>query len=71
MTHEIYKLIGDGCDVQSVFLDISKAFSKEVWHEGIIFKLKQRVIYDGLFNLLCDFLRMRKQRIVLSGKVSI
>ena len=71
MTHEIYELIGDGCDVQSVFLDISKAFSKEVWHEGIIFKLKQRVIYDGLFNLLCDFLRMRKQRIVLSGKVSI
>ena len=71
MTHDIYKLIGDGCDVQSVFLDISKAFSKEVWHEGIIFKLKQRVIYDGLFNLLCDFLRMRKQRIVLSGKVSI
>ena len=64
MTHEIYELIGDGCDVQSVFLDISKAFSKEVWHEGIIFKLKQRVIYDGL-------LRMRKQRIVLSGKVSI
>ena len=71
MTHEIYKLVGDGCDVRSVFLDISKAFSKEVWHEGIIFKLKQRVIYDGLFNLLCDFLRMRKQRIVLSGKVSI
>ena len=42
MTHDIYKLVGDGCDVRSVFLDISKAFSKEVWHEGIIFKLKQK-----------------------------
>ena len=28
ITHEIYKSFGDGFDVRSVFLDISKAFDK-------------------------------------------
>ena len=30
-------------NVRSVFSDMSKAFDK-VWHDGIIFKLKQNVI---------------------------
>ena len=38
------------------FLDISKAFDK-VWHEDLIFKLKQNGIFGNLLNLLCDFLR--------------
>ena len=59
ITHEIYKLSDDGFDVRSVFLDISKAFNK-VWHEGIIFKLKQNGISGKFLNLLCDFLRKRK-----------
>ena len=52
-----------------VFLDISKAFDK-VRHEGLIFKLKQNGISGNLLNLLCDFLRNRKQRVLLSGQVS-
>ena len=52
-----------------VFLDISKAFDK-VWHEGLIFKLKQNGISGNLLNLLCDFLRNRKQRVLLNGQVS-
>ena len=63
ITHQIYKSFDDGFDISSVFLDISKAFEK-VQHEGIIFKLKQNGISSELLNLLCDFLRNRKQRVV-------
>ena len=42
ITHEIYQSFDAGYEVQGVFLDISKAFD-EVWHEGLIFKLKQNV----------------------------
>ena len=50
-------------------MDISKAFDK-VWHEGIIFKLKQNGILDDLLNILSDFLRNRKQRVTLNGQSS-
>ena len=52
-----------------VFLDTSKAFSK-VWQKGITFKLKQNDISGELLNLSCDFLRNRKQRVVLNRQVS-
>ena len=42
------------------YLDISKVFDK-VWHEGLILKLKQNAISSSLLDLLCDFLRNRKQ----------
>ena len=69
ITHEIYKSFDDGFEVRGVFLDISNAFGK-VWHEGLIFKLKQNGISGNLINLLCDFLRNRKQRVLLNGQVS-
>ena len=69
ITHEIYKSFDDGLEVRSVFLDISKAFDK-VWHEGVIFKLKQNGISGDLLNILTDFLSNRKQRVVLNGQVS-
>ena len=43
ITHEIYQSFDAGYKVRGVFLDISKAFDK-VWHEGLIFKLKQNCI---------------------------
>ena len=52
-----------------VFLDISKAFDK-VWHEGIIFKLKKNGISGKLLSVLSDFLKDRKQIVILSGQVS-
>ena len=67
ITHEIFKSFDDG--FKGVFLDISKAFDK-VWHEGLIFKLKQNGISGNLLNLLCDFLKNRKQRVLLNGQVS-
>ena len=63
-THEIYKSFDDGLEIRSVFLYISKAFDK-VWHEGVIFKLKQNGISGDLKNILTYSLSNRKQRVVL------
>ena len=67
ITHEIDQSFDGGFDVRSVFLDLSKAFDK-VWHDGLIFKLKQNGISNNLFNLLSNFLINRKQRVVLNGQ---
>ena len=49
VTHEIYKLLDDGFDVRSAFLDISRVFDK-VWYGSIIFKLKQNGLSGELLN---------------------
>ena len=66
-THEIYESFDVGLEVRSVFLDILKAFDK-VWHDGIISKLTQNLTSENLLNLLEDFLKERKQRVVLNSK---
>ena len=50
-----------------MFLDISKAFDK-VWHKGLSHKLEQNGIGGLLLKILTDFLKSRKQRIVLNGQ---
>ena len=69
ITHEIYKSFDDGWELRGVFLDISKAFDK-VWHQGVLFKLKQNGISGNLLKLMEDFLGNRYQRVVLNGQVS-
>ena len=69
IVHEIYQSFDDSYEVRGVFLDISKAFDK-VWHEGLIYKLEQNGISGNLLLLLTDFLKNRKQRVVLNGQVS-
>ena len=56
-------------EIRAIFLDISKAFDK-VWHEGLIFKLKQNGISGSLLNLFESYLFNRKQRVVLNGSYS-
>ena len=51
----------DSREVRAVFLDISKAFDK-VWHEGLIFKLKQNGIRGNLLNFFVSYLSDRQQR---------
>ena len=63
ITHEIYQSFDDGLEVRGVFLVISKAFDK-VWHEGLIYKLKQNGVKGNLLESLTNFLNDRKQRVV-------
>ena len=51
---------------RAIFLDISKAFDK-VWHDGLIFKLKQNGISGSLLNYFESYLHSRKQRVVVNG----
>ena len=69
ITYDIYQSLDDGLETRAVFLDISKAFDK-VWHEGLLFKLKQNGISGNLLNVITDFLYQRKQRVVLNGQHS-
>ena len=48
---------------------ISKAYDK-VWHEDLLFKLKQNGISGNLLNVINDCLYQRKQRVVLNGQHS-
>ena len=68
LVNEIHQAFEDAKspEVRAVFLDISKSFDK-VWHDGLIFKLKQNRVSDGLLKLFKNYLHTRKQRVVLNG----
>ena len=68
LINEIHEAFDDpkSLEVRAVFLDISKAFDK-VWHDGLIFKLKQNGISGSVIKLLGNYLHNRKQRVVLNG----
>ena len=53
-------------EVRAVFLDISKAFDK-VWHDGLIFKMRQNGISGKLLKLFQNYLSNRKQRVILNA----
>ena len=67
--HQIYKSFGDSHEVRSVFLVMPKAFDK-VWRNGLIFKLKRKGISRNLLSTLTDFLKLKKQRVVLNSPLS-
>ena len=54
ITHDIYQSLDGGPQARGVFLDISKAFDK-VWHEGLLFKLKQNGKSGNLLNVITNF----------------
>ena len=55
--------------MRGIFLDISKTFDK-VWHDGLLFKLKIYSVEGDLLLLLKNYLKSRKQRVVLNGQTS-
>ena len=71
LVDEIHQAFKDtkSLEVCAVFLDISKAFDK-VWHDGLIFKLKQNGISGSLLKFSESYLHNRKQRVVLNGSFS-
>ena len=70
INHEILSACGMGLEVRGIFLDISKAFDK-VWHDELVFKLRQNGICGEMINILEDLLSNRKQRVVLNGQVRL
>ena len=60
---------GDSCTNQllSIMHQIYKSFDDghEVW--SVFFKVKQNDISGNLLSTLTDFLKLRKQRVVLNG----
>ena len=71
LVDEIHQAFEDrnSLEFRAVFLDISKAFDK-VWHEGLLFKLKENGITGSLLKLFENYLHNRKQRVVLNGSSS-
>ena len=69
ITHEICQSFDDGLEVKRVFYDIFKAFDK-VWHEALIYELKQNGIKGNLLDTLSNFLNDRNQRVILNGQHS-
>lgn len=70
ITYEIYHSMDEGYGIRGVLMiHISKAFDEE-WQEVLVFQLKQNGISDDLLNILEDFLRDKKQRVVRNGQTS-
>ena len=71
LIHDIHKAFDDNrcLEVRSVYLDMSKAFDK-VWHEGLLFKLKQNGITGNVLKFFESYLSNRRQRVVLNGSCS-
>ena len=67
--HEIYQSFDDGFEVRGVFLYISKAFDK-VWHNSLIYKIKENGVAGNLLDTLTNFFKERKQRVILNGQYS-
>ena len=67
---------GDSTTNQLLYLvnEIHQAFenpkSVEMWHYGLIFKLKQNGVSGSLLTFFQKYLKNRKQRVVLTGSYS-
>ena len=67
--HEIFPTFNINYEVRGVFFDINIAINK-VWHKETICKHRQNGISGNLLSFLTDFLKNRKQRVVINGQCS-
>ena len=66
---KIYQSLEKGGDYCFVSLDATAAFDR-VWHSALIYKLRRIGINGALLNGIIDYLKVRKQRIVINGQFS-
>ena len=69
LVQKIYNGLDNKQDACLVYLDISKAFDR-VWHDGLLFKLRQNGISGSLLNWFESYLCHRTQRVTLNGACS-
>lgn len=69
ISHQIYTALEQGNDVCFVSLDASSAFDR-VWHDGHLYKLKQKGISGNLLKWFESYLHGRLQRVVIKGQYS-
>ena len=57
----------DDQEIRSVLLGISKAFDRVrvLFWQGSCFQIKAKIVYGNLLSALADFVKLRKQRVVL------
>ena len=67
--HKFCEAVDKGKEIRVVFLDIQKAFDK-VWHRGLIHKLNKCGINGNLLSWFEDYLKDRKQRVLINGQSS-
>ena len=67
--HDLCSSLDGNNTVQAIFFDISKAFDR-VWHRGLIHKLEAIGIRGSLLNWYIDYLKDRKQAVVIKGEQS-
>ena len=66
---EITKWVDEGSPVDVIYLDFQKAFDK-VPHRRLILKLKSHGMGNSIINWIEQWLKDRRQRVVVDGEVS-
>lgn len=67
--NDVLKWVDEGSSVDVIYLDFKKAFDK-VPHERLLLKLRAYGIGGALLNWVGNWLRGRRQRVVLNGNAS-
>ena len=66
---EITKWVDDGSPVDVLYLDFQKAFDK-VPHQRLLLKLNAHGIGNDVINWIENWLKHRRQRVILDGEIS-
>lgn len=67
--HEFSRAVSEDKEIRVVLCDSPKAFDC-VWHKGLLFKLQQNSINGALLEWIRNYLKDRKQRVVINGQNS-